>query len=151
MISYFISLLGLACDKTTVSVVANNFVLCVNKGEMVSLPSRICGNVEQLDVFGLLWESSYDTTLGSIAYCCASEFKWCRCKSSRYPYDFDKREVTCVTASVEPGSKRQSNGSALVECNLPAIGNVEEEPVFLSPARSKVHPFLACRSLEDLE
>lgn len=105
---------------------------------MILLPSSVCSNLGQCNVFELLQEIGYDMNLTVLAYSCSQDVDWSRLGSSLHPYDFDARSVSCLETSVERGPKRLNDGVVLVGCILPAVSELfgEGEPMSLSEAKS---------------
>lgn len=76
------------------------------------------GHFQKYGVFQLLGNSGYDITLGYLVYSSAPGVDWCCYGFSYFQYSFESMETGYMTASVEPGRKRQRKGAACVEQSL---------------------------------
>lgn len=59
--------------------------------------------------------------LGCLAYRTVPEGVWYPFGLPWYPYDFDTAKRSCIAVNVEPDWNRQSDVTASLEHNLPAI------------------------------
>lgn len=80
-------------------------VLSTGNGVLVSLTSRPRDHSQQCGMFKLLQDSSYDLTLGYLAYSRSGKVDLCHLESSKYPYDFSTGEVSCIAGGAESGRK----------------------------------------------
>lgn len=91
----------LACAGTTASVSGDIGVLSIKNGIHFSLPSCQCDLIEQYNVFELICESGFYSSLSLLAHSSYQEMDWNRWESSWYPYDFDAGSASVVKATVK--------------------------------------------------
>lgn len=59
---------GLVGTGNSAPVLGDNHVLIVKKVILLSLPSHLCGHIKQYNIFAILCDSAYDSSLGFLAY-----------------------------------------------------------------------------------
>lgn len=92
----FISFFGLTRTSTSASVSGNVMLLSVKKRVLAALTMRLRSHIEQYNVFKLLYDTSYDTSFGFLAFSRPRKCDWSRCESSLYPHDFNAGLVISV-------------------------------------------------------
>lgn len=100
---------------------ANNRVLTVENGALLSLPTRIHGHFKQNRMLELLWNSVYDMSRANLAFSRAREVHLCHYESSYYSHNFNTALVLCLAASVELGRKLQGDDAASAKRNPSSI------------------------------
>lgn len=128
----FFQLLGLAYTGAITSESLHSPVLSVNKGTLVSLPSRLHGHIEQSNELELLRDGNCDMNFVFPSHTRFREVEWSRNELSWYPYDFDMGLVSIVEAHFEPGRKCVNDSAGLTGRTLLDVPVIFVEGEWLS-------------------